>query len=170
MENLRTYGKSPFIMETRLSRLNVKERKEALALSESFSSHRSSNEDRNKFLERFGEIFTKADAYNPITLDTEVIEHQYDLYDKIWKEAREFRASGKLLELGQQIRCPVTAIHGDYDPHPAAGIQKPLSVVVKAFHFILLKNCGHLPWIESEAKERFFEILREELGGINALT
>ena len=31
------------------------------------------------------------------------------------------------------------------------------------FCFITLKNCGHKPWIEREAKQRFYEILEEEL-------
>ena len=69
----------------------------------------------------------------------------------------------ELLGLAPQIRCPVVAIHGDYDPHPAEGIQSPLSSAVNDFRFILLKNCGHLPWIERQAKDEFFALLRREL-------
>ena len=68
----------------------------------------------------------------------------------------------KLLEMGKQIRCPVVAIHGDYDPHPAEGVQKPLSAFMKNFRFIMLKHCGHKPWVEREAKEQFFRILKNE--------
>jgi pimeloyl-ACP methyl ester carboxylesterase len=57
----------------------------------------------------------------------------------------------------------VVAIHGDYDPHPFEGVQQPLSLVISDFRFILLKNCGHYPWIERDAKKRFYEILHEEL-------
>lgn len=56
------------------------------------------------------------------------------------------------------------AIHGDYDPHPAEGVEKPLAAVLKDFRFILLDRCGHLPWIERQAKDRFYSILREEVG------
>jgi pimeloyl-ACP methyl ester carboxylesterase len=55
------------------------------------------------------------------------------------------------------------AIHGDYDPHPAEGVREPLSKVLKDFRFILLEHCGHLPWIEREAREGFFELVRGEL-------
>jgi len=67
-------------------------------------------------------------------------------------EASQLRSGGELLNLGKKIRCPVVAIHGDYDPHPAAGVQEPLSRVLQDFHFILLKNCGHHPWFERQQK------------------
>ena len=64
----------------------------------------------------------------------------------------------------REIRRPVTAIHGDYDPHPAQGVQDPLSRTLKRFTFILLKNCGHTPWIERAAREEFYAVLERELG------
>ncbi len=73
------------------------------------------------------------------------------------------RRSGKLLEMGREITSPVVAIHGDYDSHPAEGVEKPLSAVLTDFRFILLENCGHKPWIERQARERFFAVLEEEL-------
>lgn len=49
------------------------------------------------------------------------------------------------------------------DPHPAEGVRTPLSSVVKDFRFLMLRNCGHLPWIERQAKDEFFRVIREEL-------
>jgi pimeloyl-ACP methyl ester carboxylesterase len=57
----------------------------------------------------------------------------------------------------------VVAIHGDYDPHPAEGVQKPLSAILENFRFILLKNCGHKPWVERQARDRFYAVLKVEL-------
>jgi pimeloyl-ACP methyl ester carboxylesterase len=56
----------------------------------------------------------------------------------------------------------VVAIHGDYDPHPFQGVKKPLSGILKDFRFILLKNCGHTPWIEKKAVNEFYRVLRAE--------
>jgi len=98
-----------------------------------------------------------------LTLDTENVEVRYDIHQQVWSEAAELRRRGDLLTLGRQIRCPVVAIHGDYDPHPAEGVRKPLTAVLDNFRFILLEHCGHLPWIEKEAREKFLEILRVEL-------
>ena len=56
----------------------------------------------------------------------------------------------------------MTAIHGDYDPHPAAGVAGPLAGVLPDFRFILLRHCGHTPWREQEAREEFYGTLAEE--------
>src|SRR5947208_748840 len=82
-----------------------------------------------------------------------------ELHLAVWQDAKEFRRYGALLWLGKQIQCPVLAIHGDYDPHPAEGVEKPLSGVLQDFRFILLADCGHLPWIEKEAREEFYRIV-----------
>jgi pimeloyl-ACP methyl ester carboxylesterase len=81
----------------------------------------------------------------------------------VWRDAEELRKSGKLLKLGNHIRCPVVAIHGDCDPHPAKGVEKSLSSVLKNFRFILLVNCGHMPWLEKKARDRFYKVLKGEL-------
>ncbi|MDH4136118.1 MAG: alpha/beta hydrolase [Anaerolineae bacterium] len=149
------------IRETRLSRLSEEERREVHSVMEAMKN--PAIRDKNTLLARFGKLFTKADAYNPLTLDTEDLEAQYHIYQSVWNDATELRSSGELLKLGNQIQCPVVAIHGDYDPHPPEGVKRPLAKVLRDFQFILLKNCGHLPWIEREAKGEFYEILKKEL-------
>jgi pimeloyl-ACP methyl ester carboxylesterase len=57
----------------------------------------------------------------------------------------------------------VVAIHGDSDPRPAEAAGEPLAGVLKKFKFILLGKCGHYPWIERYAKDKFYEILKNEL-------
>ena len=65
--------------------------------------------------------------------------------------------------MGSKIKCPVVAIHGDYDPHPYKGVTEPLSKILHDFRVILLKQCGHYPWKERLAKEQFYKILRNNL-------
>lgn len=149
------------ILETRLNRLSEEDRTEVKSLLEVLDNPEA--EDKGKAFARFGALFSKADAYDPIMFESEVIDCRVDIFQRVWKDAGELRRSGKLLELGKHIKCPVAAIHGDYDPHPAEGVQKPLSAILKRFRFILLPNCGHKPWIERKAKEEFFRILEEEL-------
>lgn len=149
------------IRETRLNRLSEEDRTEVKSLIEVLDNPAA--EDKSTAFARFGALFSKADAYDPIMYESEVIDCQVDIFQSVWKDATELRRSGKLLELGKYIKCPVVAIHGDYDPHPAEGVQKPLSAILKSFRFILLKNCGHMPWIERQARDKFYEILKEEL-------
>ena len=161
-------GSGPFeekyataIQETRLSRLSEDERSEVLSLTEDLKD--PAIRDKDAIFAQLGKLFTRADAFDPLTLDTEDLEVRYYTYRSVWNDAAELRRSGKLLECAQHIRCPVVAIHGDYDPHPAEGVRKPLSDILKDFRFILLKNCGHMPWIERQAREEFYRILKEEL-------
>ena len=160
-------GSGPFderyardIMTTRLSRLDETEKEEVLGLVESFSDHGSEN--LNSKMARFGQLISKADAYDPVPHDDEVIETQFHIFQNVWKEAEELRRSGELLRFGDKVKCPVVAIHGSHDPHPAEGVEKPLCVVLKYFRFILVRNCGHTPWIERQAKDEFYKVLRRE--------
>jgi len=65
--------------------------------------------------------------------------------------------------MAKAIRCPVVAIHGDWDPHPAEGVNDPLTKVLPDFRFVLLEKCGHRPWIERNAAETFYKVLVEEI-------
>ena len=146
--------------ETRLKRLSKMERTEVDSLIEVLNN--PAHKNRKSDFIRFGELLTKTDIYFPITCECEPIDFRADIFHSVWKDGAELRESGKLLEIGKHIRCPVVAIHGDYDPHPAEGVQKPLSAFMKNFRFIMLKHCGHKPWVEREAKEQFFRILKNE--------
>ena len=150
-------------METRLNRLNNEEREEVNYLIKNLNKSNAGNKEKD--LARFGELMSKADSFNPLSSTDKLKnkEFQQEIYHKVWNEASELRNSGKLLELGKQVESSVVAIHGDYDPHPYKGVQDPLSQVIKEFKFILLKNCGHKPWIEKEARDKFYKIIRKEL-------
>lgn len=150
------------IEQTRLQRLSEDARIQVRALTDALGD--PTVVDKDVPFARLGALFTRADAYDPLHLDTEVIEAQYLVYQQVWPEVQALRARGALLEAGLHIVCPVVAIHGDYDPHPSAGIREPLSRTVQDFRFILLERCGHLPWIERWARDDFFRVLRAELG------
>ncbi|MFC1848302.1 alpha/beta fold hydrolase [Chloroflexota bacterium] len=149
------------IMKTRLDRLSEGERDEALALMETLND--PADTDKNTPFARLGELISRADSYDPLPHDSGILECRYDIYQGVWEQASELRSSGELLRLGEAIRCPVVAIHGDYDPHTPEGIREPLSRTLRDFRFILLEKCGHCPWIERNAREVFYSILEEEL-------
>jgi pimeloyl-ACP methyl ester carboxylesterase len=161
-------GSGPFeekyaerILKIRLNRLSEEERAEVESLYEVLDNPAAEN--KSEAFARFGALFSKADAYDPILQESDVTDCDVGIFQSVWQDAAELRRSGKLLQPGKQIECPVVAIHGDYDPHPVLGVQKPLSTILKNFRFILLRNCGHKPWIERQARDRFYGILKEEL-------
>jgi len=163
-------GSGPFeekyargIMETRLGRLDQDERAQIRSLMVAMDD--PSTTDKSAIMTRFGELVTRADSFDqmPVEADAEV-ELQPDTFRSVWAEAERLRSSGELLQrIGRAIKCPVVSIHGDYDPHPYEGVKVPLSKTLKDFRFVLLPDCGHEPWRERKAKDRFFEALAAEL-------
>jgi pimeloyl-ACP methyl ester carboxylesterase len=148
------------IMEKRLARLNTDEKQEVSALLA--ASNAGTLKDDG--LTRFGMLIDKADSFSPLPHDSDILPVSPDIYRQVWQQAAKMRSSGELSQLGKMIQCPVVAIHGDYDPHPAEGVKEPLTRVLKNFRFILLEKCGHRPWYEREAKDNFYETLKKEIG------
>jgi pimeloyl-ACP methyl ester carboxylesterase len=152
--------------EDRLNRLSEADRIEFLKMAEIIND--PEGKEKDKALARFGALAAKADTYAALPRPQyelpEGLGVSEEVYRGVMPEALELRNSGKLLEMGNKIRCPVVAIHGDYDTHPWEGVKLPLSRVLKAFKFILLPKCGHEPWTERYARDAFFKVLREEIG------
>ena len=146
---------APAVHRNRWARLSVQEREEAARLQKNLG-------DPANFA-RFGELMSKADFYDPLPVQGGEAELRPELYEPVWREGKKMREDGSLLEEVKKIQCPVVALHGDHDPHPAEGVQKSLSVLLKNFRFILLSKCGHTPWMEKRARDEFFKVLGEEL-------
>ena len=148
------------IEPTRMARLSEEERREVQDLLAALQD--SSATDTDARLARLGKLFGRTDAFDPMEED-EIVECQPELHRRVWHDAWQRRCRGEFVAAARRIECPVVAIHGDYDPHPAEGVEQPLARALKAFRFIRLSQCGHLPWIERQASESFYAILREEL-------
>ncbi|MBY9077103.1 alpha/beta hydrolase [Paenibacillus sp. HN-1] len=149
------------IMKTRLSRLNDYEKKQVEALEQQLAEE---GPTRNDVLMQYGKLLSQADSYAPILLDTnEEVQVDVAAYQSVWSEAALLRSSGELLKFAPRISCPVTVIHGDYDPHPAKGVIEPLRAVIGNLKYMELQNCGHTPWKEQLAKEIFYKMLQQEL-------
>ncbi len=149
------------LMEIRLNRLNKQQKARALFLIKALDN--TDTKDKNSLMAEFGELMNKADSYNPIPFKKETIECQYEIYQKVWIEAAELRKNRQLLNSGKHMLCPVVVIHGDYDSTPYEGVRAPLAKIINNICFIMLDKCGHSPWNEIEARDRFYEIIRQEL-------
>jgi pimeloyl-ACP methyl ester carboxylesterase len=149
------------ITSTRLSRMSPAERTEVMALTGKMDN--PAEPDKDKVLARIGVLLSHADAYDPVPFVDEAFHSQYEVFRGVWDEACELRRTGVLTGMAPAIRCPVIAIHGDYDPHPAQGVDEPLSRECPDFRFILLSKCGHRPWIERDASDAFYEALVKEI-------
>ena len=157
------------IQATRLSRLNKKERVEYETILAALNNPKA--KDKAERFARLGQLAGKTDQYDPIpTLPPEPGDNQAkqafkksNKYHEVLKEAQVMRQDGSLLEFARNIQIPVVALHGDYDPHPIAGVHEPLSAALKDFKMIEIEHCGHKPWSERQAQDKFYELLKAEL-------
>lgn len=150
------------IMETRLARLSPREQQAVYAVMRDLSDPDA--QDKDALMATFGALMAKTDAFDPLPQEeANTLPCQEHLFQSVWNEAHALRKSGELLQLVKYVRCPVVAIHGEDDAHPAQGVAEPLSLVLDAFRCILLKECGHTPWLEKRARDAFYRILRAEI-------
>jgi pimeloyl-ACP methyl ester carboxylesterase len=149
------------ITRTRLDRMNPAERTEVMNIIGKMDD--PAGVEKDSVLARLGSILIRADACDPVPSEDEVLHCQYDVFRSVWDEASALRKKQVIIRMAAAIRCPVIAIHGDYDPHPAAGVNEPLSRECPGFRFILLEKCGHRPWIERHASDAFYTALVREL-------
>ena len=161
-------GSPPFAQEyafetdrTRFGRLNSVECDEIQMLKAELDNPDYFG-NKNILMATAGKLFSHADSFNPLPHNSET-ECRWNVFSAVWPQAVALRRSGALLKVAKDIKCPVVAIHGDYDPHPADGVRIPLSKSVKDFRFILLQKCGHMPWFERQARDSFYEVMRKEI-------
>lgn len=120
-------------------------------------------------LARLGELGQRSDSYDPLTMPAAGLlsgDEQGEIYRGVWPAAAELRRTGALLAMARQITCPVLAIHGEQDPHPAAGVGEPLAASLADFRMVVLPQCGHEPWQERQAREPFYLLLEQELARV----
>lgn len=143
----------------RLARMDERQRRAYASIAEKLYQAPPSAQDA--LFARLGALMERIDAYDPAQEVKKNIQYRYQVYRGVWPEADALRKNGCLLDLAGRILCPVVALHGDHDPHPAEGVRLPLSERLSDFRFVLLPRCGHKPWIERQAREVFYARLNE---------
>ena len=146
----------------RLNRLTEAERIEVFDLMEIIDG--SAAGDKDNAMSRLNGLFARADTYSLLPQpENDILVFSEEINRRVWAEAKPLVTGGEILRMAEKIKCPVVAIHGDYDTHLPEGVKEPLSRVLKDFKFILLEKCGHEPWLETFARDKFYKILKNEL-------
>lgn len=145
------YAKS--IQPTRRARLSVEDN---AALPQLLAAM-----DDPAHLSQVLEIFDKCDTFNRDASPQPQVEFNQKIHENVWAEAARLRQEGALVDALERLRCRVTAIHGDHDPHPADGVRVPLEHARPDAAFHLFEQCGHKPWQEVHAKKGFLTLLQE---------
>jgi pimeloyl-ACP methyl ester carboxylesterase len=157
----------PAIEHRRLARFSGPETRRYREILAALASDRADGGEKDRLIAELGELCEKSDGFQPLPDAAEAAGQppfDGDMYAKLFGEAAELRRTGKLLDAFAAVACPVCVIHGEADPHPAAGIVEPLRARGVAFAGFMLPHCGHTPWREAAARDEFFAILRREIG------
>ncbi len=121
-------------------------------------------QDQSALLSEMADLFFTADVFAPLTRDLETLEVQQQVNQNVYADFKVLRDEpGRLKRELSSITCPVTVIHGDYDPHPIEAIRSFLESTLRQTTFFVIPECGHYPWIERGAKDVFYERLIREI-------
>lgn len=168
VKKLIVIGTTPFnekyqdeITRDRLLRLNEEERAEFFSLAEIILN--PEKESRKEAMAQLFRLISVSEYYAPLSHPDDVLEYQPDINISISREWRKLLDSNELMKIISYIKCPVVAIHGDYDVNPAEAVREQFSQFIRDFKFILLEKCGHTPWHEKYARDEFYAILKEEI-------
>jgi pimeloyl-ACP methyl ester carboxylesterase len=165
-------GSGPFTPEyvsrisvTRNSRLGESERAEFARLEMMLTD--PSVPDKELLMKRFSTLVHMADSFDPYPFRDCCVAYQPDIFQSVWTGAAEFRRNGELIRKAGEVTCPVIVIHGNEDPHPWQGVIEPLQGKVRDIKFFRLDHCGHEPWNERQARDKFFRLLKEHIKNIS---
>ena len=80
-----------------------------------------------------------------------------------WADALRLQREGREPERFHAISARVIMLHGDVDPHPGPSTRDVLRAWVPQLEYVEFEKCGHQPWNERHARERFLAVLRRWL-------
>lgn len=144
----------PEIMARRLSRLDSAQRELFAAMLNELGS------TNQKKLQQLQQFLIKTENYSILigdASDSQAMDQS--IYADVWPEAADLRRNGKLIEAAGKIRVPVYIVHGKDDPHPSRGISEPLLAIGMNPEIFLLDQCGHNPFFERFASDKFYHII-----------
>ncbi|MCE5199371.1 MAG: alpha/beta hydrolase [Armatimonadota bacterium] len=152
------------IREAQMNRLNDAEKAEYESILALLNG--PADERQHDAYMQLGALLSRADTCDPLPPspdEGDSVDAEGRSYHGVLAEVQRMRQDGLLLELAHRIACPVVALHGDCDTRPIAGVEEPLSSILPDFRMIVLRNCGHDPWKERQARDEFYRILRQEI-------
>lgn len=118
------------------------------------------NEAKDEDMKRIPQILEKSDNYCLENKEKHRADKtDSDMHNRVWGEAAKLRTSGELLKCFRNIKSRLYLIQGEYDPHPVNGVTIPLQENGVQCGIYILEKCGHSPFMEKYAKDKFYNII-----------
>lgn len=168
VEKLILIGTPPFeeddaaeILIARQANLTISEGKQLQKISAEM--YKMDKPVSGQLLSQFEKLMIKADSFKPAVTTGDTIEFQPEVYKSVWAEAQRWRKSGEWKKTLKKLNCPITAIHGQMDPHSCQSVQDSLMDNTNNMTFCTLPFSGHYPWKEADNPDEFFALLAYEI-------
>jgi pimeloyl-ACP methyl ester carboxylesterase len=83
--------------------------------------------------------------------------------EQTWADVLRLQAEEVEPQRFSAITVPVLMLHGHQDPHPGRATAETLRAHIRQLDYVEFQDCGHTPWAERKARDRFLEELRSFL-------
>ena len=123
--------------------------------------------ERDRLLGRLGALATRAQTCEPLPHEDNDLPFDARGHRETWNDAIRLQEEGREPAAFAVIDVPVLMVHGAQDPHPGELIHATLQTHLPHVELELLDRCGHEPWRERHARERFLELLERRLLGLS---
>jgi len=80
-------------------------------------------------------------------------------FEETWADMIKLQEEGVYPAAFSALRCPLLMIHGNWDPHPGRMTRDLLARFIPSLQYVELPDCGHFPWMEKRAREKFLSVL-----------
>jgi pimeloyl-ACP methyl ester carboxylesterase len=80
-----------------------------------------------------------------------------------WHDVLRLQREGIEPAAFSAVQARVLMLHGDLDPHPGPATRDVLRRFLPQLEYVVLERCGHEPWRERHARDRFLDLLRRRL-------
>jgi pimeloyl-ACP methyl ester carboxylesterase len=138
------------------------------ALSEEIGAC-SSDPRRDRLFAKLGQMDSRAQAFDELRLRAgyrAILDFDSRGFEETWDDAVRLQRVGREPAAFRAISCPVLMLHGDDDPHPGGRIATTLRRYIPQLEYHSFPRCGHVPWRERHARERFLLDLRTWIHGL----
>jgi len=123
----------------------------------------TSDAQRDRLFAKIGQIHSRAQAFEERRLRPgcrAMLEFDFRGYEETWGDAIRLQRLGREPAAFRAISCPVLMLHGNDDPHPGGRIATTLRRYIPQLEHRAYARCGHVPWRERHARDRFLLDLR----------
>lgn len=122
--------------------------------------------ERDALLGELGAVYMGAESYELLDGTSESADGlpaDEPGHRETWEDALRLQREGIEPEAFRAVAARVLMIHGAVDPHPGEATRDLLRRFIPQLEYLEIDRCGHEPWRERHARDRFVESVREWL-------